>query len=212
MLKKYFLLFSLFCTGENLVQAQPYSIVIKGGHIIDPKNNIDALMDIAIKDDTIVKVAKTIDAKDAVQVVDAHGMYVTPGLIDIHTHDFYGNNPDQYLMDATSAVVPDGFTFRVGVTTVVDAGSSGWRTFPLFKEQTIDRSQTRVLAFLNIVGAGMRGGAYEQNANDMDPEMAAYVAKQYKNYIVGFKVAHFEAAKWIPVDSAVEAGKLTDFR
>jgi len=209
MLKKYFLLFSLFCTGENFVQAQLFSIVIKGGHVIDPKNNIDGLMDIAIKGDTIVKVAKNIDGKDAIQVVDAHGMYVTPGLIDIHTHDFYGNNPDQYLMDATAAVVPDGFTFRVGVTTVVDAGSSGWRTFPLFKEQTIDRSQTRVLAFLNIVGAGMRGGAYEQNANDMDPEMAAYVAKQYKNYIVGFKVAHFEPAKWIPVDSAVQAGKIT---
>ena len=136
-------------------------------------------------------------------------LYVTPGLIDIHTHDFYGNHPDQYLMDATSAIVPDGFTFRVGVTTVVDAGSSGWRTFPLFKEQTIDRSQTRVLAFLNIVGAGMRGGAYEQNVNDMDPAMAAYVAKEYKNYIVGFKVAHFEPANWNPVDSAVVAGKLT---
>ena len=80
---------------------------------------------------------------------------------------------------------------------------------PLFKQQTIDRSETRVLAFLNIVGAGMRGGAYEQNTNDMDPEMAAYVAKEYKNYIVGFKVAHFEPAKWIPVDSAVKAGKLT---
>jgi len=209
MLKKIFLLVCLFYTTANFVQAQFYSIVIKDGHVIDPKNNIDGIMDIAIKGDTIVKIAKTIDGKDAMQVVDAHGMYVTPGIIDIHTHDFYGNNPDQYLMDATAAVVPDGFTFRVGVTTVVDAGSSGWRTFPLFKQQTIDRSETRVLAFLNIVGAGMRGGAYEQNTNDMDPEMAAYVAKEYKNYIVGFKVAHFEPAKWIPVDSAVKAGKLT---
>ena len=209
MLKKIFLLICLFYTTDNFVHAQLYSIVIKGGHVIDPKNNIDGMMDIAIKGDTIVKVEKTIDGKDAMQVVDAHGMYVTPGIIDIHTHDFYGNNPDQYLMDATTAIVPDGFTFRVGVTTVVDAGSSGWRTFPLFKQQTIDRSETRVLAFLNIVGAGMRGGAYEQNTNDMDPEMAAYVAKEYKNYIVGFKVAHFEPAKWIPVDSAVKAGTLT---
>jgi len=209
MLKKIFLLVCLFYTTDNFVEAQLYNIVIKSGHVIDPKNNIDGIMDIAIKGDTIVKVAKTIDGKDAMQVVDAHGMYVTPGIIDIHTHDFYGNNPDQYLMDATAAVVPDGFTFRVGVTTVVDAGSSGWRTFPLFKQQTIDRSETRVLAFLNIVCAGMRGGAYEQNTNDMDPEMAAYVAKEYKNYIVGFKVAHFEPAKWIPVDSAVKAGKLT---
>ena len=210
MLKKYFLIFSLFCFGGNFVHAQQYNIIIKGGYVIDPKNNINGLMDIAILNGKIALVAKSIDGKDAAQVVDAHGLYVTPGLVDIHTHDFYGNNPDQYLMDATAAIVPDGFTFRTGVTTVVDAGSSGWRTFSLFKKQTIDRSQTRVLAFLNIVGAGMRGGAYEQNINDMDPAMAAYVAKQYKEYIVGFKVAHFEAAKWIPVDSAVEAGKLTN--
>ncbi len=209
MLKKYVLLCSMFFIGGNFAHAQLYDIVISGGHVIDPKNNIDGLMDIAIKDGKIALVAKSIDSKEAKQVVDAHGFYVTPGLIDIHTHDYYGNHPDQYLMDATSAVVPDGFTFRVGVTTVVDAGSSGWRTFPLFKEQAIDRSQTRVLAFLNIVGAGMRGGAYEQNVNDMDPAMAAYVAKEYKNYIVGFKVAHFEPASWNPVDSAVVAGKLT---
>lgn len=209
MLKKSILLFSLFFIGENFAHAQLYNIVIKGGHVIDAKNNIDGLMDIAIKDGKIALDAKNIDSKDAKQVVDAHNMYITPGIIDIHTHDFYGNHADQYLMDATSAVVPDGFTFRVGVTTVVDAGSSGWRTFPLFKEQTIDRSQTRVLAFLNIVGAGMRGGAYEQNVNDMDPAMAAYVAKEYKDYIVGFKVAHFEPEAWNPVDSAVKAGKLS---
>ncbi|MEO9004257.1 MAG: amidohydrolase/deacetylase family metallohydrolase, partial [Ginsengibacter sp.] len=121
-----------------------------------------------------------------------------------------GNHPDQYLMDGTAAIVPDGFTFRSGVTTVVDAGSSGWRTFPLFKEQTIDRSKTRVLAFLNIVGAGMRGGAYEQNVDDMDPVKAADVAKEYNDFIVGFKVAHFEPAQWTPVDNAVKAGVLTN--
>lgn len=210
MKRKYILLFPVFLLVGNIAMAQMYNIIIKGGHVMDPKNNINGIMDIAIKDGKIALVSKNIDSKEAKQVVDANDMYVTPGLIDIHTHDFYGNHSDQYLMDATSAIVPDGFTFRVGVTTVVDAGSSGWRTFPLFKEQTIDRSQTRVLAFLNIVGAGMRGGAYEQNINDMDPAMAAYVAKEYKDYIVGFKVAHFEPAAWNPVDSAVEAGKLTN--
>jgi dihydroorotase len=190
--------------------AQKYDIVIKGGHVIDAKNNINAAMDVAIKDGKIALIAKNIDAADASQMVDAKGLYVTPGIIDIHTHDFYGNHPDQYLMDGDVAIVPDGFTFRSGVTTVVDAGSSGWRTFPLFKEQTIDRSKTRVLAFLNIVGAGMRGGAYEQDVHDMDPTMAAYVANEYKDYIVGFKVAHFEPEAWNPVDSAVKAGKLSD--
>ena len=143
MLNKSFLLFVMLLAGTKFVGAQQYNIVIKGGHVIDPKNHIDAVADIAVRDGRIALVAKDIDNKDASQVVDAAGLYVTPGLIDIHTHDFYGNHPDQYLMDATSAVVPDGFTFRVGVTTVVDAGSSGWRTFPLFKEQTIDRSPSR---------------------------------------------------------------------
>lgn len=80
--------------------------------------------------------------------------------------------------------------------------------FPNSKKNVIDNSQTRVLSFLNIVGEGMRGGAYEQNENDMDPKMAALVAKQNKDYIVGFKVAHFMGAQWTPVDHAVEAGKL----
>jgi dihydroorotase len=210
MVKSCFLFFAFLCLGATFVNAQLYNIVIKGGHVIDPKNNINSAMDIAINDGKIALVAPNINAKDASQVIDAKGFYVTPGLIDIHTHDFYGNHADQYLMDAPSAISPDGFTFRTGVTTVVDAGSSGWRTFPLFKEQTIDKSQTRVLAFLNIVGAGMRGGAYEQNTDDMNPAMAAYVAKEYSDYIVGFKVAHFEPAKWTAVDSALKAGELTN--
>jgi dihydroorotase len=211
MKKTYFLFFFLFfLVGLSLTQAQTYSIVIKGGHVIDAKNNINGVMDVAVKDGKIAKIAKDISAKDAAQIVDAKGRYVTPGLIDIHTHVFYGNHSDQYLMDGTSAVVPDGFTFRSGVTTVVDAGSSGWRTFPLFKEQIIDKSQTRVFAFLNIVGAGMRGGAYEQDVNDMNSKMAAMVAKQYKDYIVGFKLAHYEAAEWTPVNRVVEAGTQTN--
>jgi dihydroorotase len=185
-------------------------IVIKGGHVIDPKNNIDAIMDIAIKDGKINQVAKNIDTTNALQVVDAKGIYVTPGLIDMHTHVFFGTLPDHYLSNGMVAVVPDGFTFRVGVTTVVDAGGAGWRSFPEFKKNIIDNSQTRVLSFLNIVGEGMRGGAYEQNINDMDPRMAAFVAKQYKNYIVGFKVAHFNGQDWTPVDRGVEAGRLAN--
>jgi dihydroorotase len=207
-MKRLLLPFLLFLLGANLAQAQMYSIVIKGGHVIDAKNNIDGVMDVAIKDGKIAKVAKSIDPKEAVQVVNAEGKYVTPGLIDIHTHVFYGNHADQYLMDGTSAVVPDGFSFRTGVTTMVDAGSSGWRTFPLFKKQTIDRSKTRVLAWLNVVGAGMRGGAYEQDVQDMNPKMAAMVAEEYKDYIVGFKLAHYEAYDWDAVNQAVKAGNL----
>lgn len=194
----------------NIASAQEYNILIKGGHVIDPKNNIDGVMDIAISQGKIAQVAKNIDPKKAIQVVDAKGFYVTPGLIDIHSHNFYGTEPDHAYSNGTSALPPDGFTFRTGVTTVVDAGGSGWRSFETFKKNVIDNSQTRVLAFLNIVGEGMRGGPYEQNTNDMDPKMTATVAKMNKGVVVGIKLAHYNGHEWTPVDRAVEAGKIAD--
>jgi dihydroorotase len=192
----------------GMIKAQTYSIVIKGGHVIDPMNNVDEVMDVAVKDGKIALIAKNIDGKDAVQVVNAEGLYVTPGLIDIHVHVFNGTNMDQQYMNGPSAVPPDGFTFRVGVTTVVDAGCAGWRTFPEFKRQTIDVSQTRVLAFLNIVGEGMRGGPFEQNLKDMDPKLAADFALKNSKDIVGIKLAHYSGREWAPVKLAEEAGKL----
>lgn len=197
----------LFATGSAV--AQQYDILIKGGHVIDAKNNIDEVMDVAIKDHKIAKVGKDL-AGSATQTVDAKGMYVTPGLIDIHTHNFFGTNMDQAYMNGPNAVPPDGFTFRNGVTTIVDAGSSGWRTFPTFMKQTIESSQTRVLAFLNIVGEGMRGGPFEQNQKDMDAERTGKMAKKYSDYIVGIKLAHYNGHDWTPTDRAVEAGKIAD--
>lgn len=206
-LKKSFLtVFSVLLV--LVLRAQDYTIVIKGGHVIDPKNNINEVMDVAVKDDKVVAVAKNIDARQA-QVIDAKGMYVTPGVIDIHSHNFFGTQENHYLGDGFEALPPDGFTFRVGVTTVVDAGGAGWKTFDTFKRQTIDHSQTRVLSFLNIVGEGMRGGPYEQNLNDMDAKLTAAVVRQHKE-IVGIKVAHYMGKEWDPVDRAVEAGKIAN--
>ena len=199
-----------FLVNANLLMAQTYSLVIKEGHVIDPKNGIDAIMDVAINDGKIVQVARNIDASRATQVVNAKGLYVTPGIIDIHTHNFVGTNLDQAYMNGPGGVIPDGFTLRCGVTTVVDAGSSGWRTFPEFKKNVIDRSQTRVLAFLNIVGQGMRGGPYEQDTSDMDPKLTAIVAKANKKDIVGIKLAHYEGFEWVAADRAAEAGKSAD--
>src|SRR5882757_8145158 len=208
-MRKLYILLSILCAWQ-LVQAQQYAIVIKGGHVIDPKNNIDAVMDIAINDGKIAAVARTIDARQAIQTVDAAGLYVTPGLIDIHAHVFYGVEPDHAYSNGMSSVVPDGFTFRTGVTTLVDAGCAGWRSFPLFKRQVIDHSQTRVLALLNIVGEGMRGGPYEQDTKDMDSKMTSMVARQYRDYIAGVKVAHYNGNEWTPVDEAVKAGILAN--
>jgi dihydroorotase len=206
--KLFLFLFSLLLAKGSW--SQTYSIVIKDGHVIDPKNNIDGVMDVAIQDGKIVLVAKNIDTKQATQVVNAKGFYVTPGLIDIHTHNFVGTNGDQAYMNGPAGVIPDGFTFRSGVTTIVDAGSSGWRTFPEFKKNIIDRSQTRVLAFLNIVGEGMRGSGYEQNVADMDSKLTAITAKANRNYVVGIKLAHFEGHEWTAADRAAEAGKIAD--
>ncbi len=211
LMKKILIILSiLFLIKSGMVDAQIYDIVIKGGHVIDPKNNIDELMDVAVKDGKIAQVAKNIDEKEGIQVVNARGFYVTPGLIDMHVHVFQGNNLDQEYMNGPNSVVPDGFTFRVGVTTVVDAGCAGWRTFPDFKRQTIDRSQTRVLAFLNIVGEGMRGGPFEQNLKDMDPKATAECALKNSKDIVGIKLAHFSGPDWTPTDRAVEAGKIAN--
>ncbi len=203
----HFLVASL-CLLGSLALAQPYTIVIKGGRLIDPKNNIDAVMDIAITDGKVAQVAKTIDAAGAKQVVDATGMLVTPGLIDMHGHVFYGTEPDHYLSNGLYAISPDGFTFRVGVTTIVDAGGAGWKSFETFRKNVIFASKTRVLSFMNIVGEGMRGGKFEQDTTDMDPKQAAAVALANKNDVVGFKVAHFQGKSWAPVDQAVAAGKL----
>ena len=189
--------------------SQTLDLLIRNGHVIDPKNNIDAVMDVAIQGNKIVQVAKNI-SQDAKTVVDATGLYVTPGLIDLHGHHFFGTQPNAYLSNSFTALPPDGFTFRAGVTTVADAGGAGWKNFDLFKSNVIDRSRTRVLAFLNIVGAGMSGGAHEQNLADMDPKLAAMAARTNKEHIVGIKLAHYEGKDWTPTERAVEAGKLAD--
>ena len=207
MKQKFLFLLCSICCLVLSAPAQDIDILIKNGHVIDPKNNIDAVMDIAIRDHKIMEVSKSI-TKSAKKIIDATGLYVTPGLIDIHGHHFFGTKQDAYLSDSYSALPPDGFTFRSGVTTVVDAGGSGWRNFATFKSQTIDHSKTKVFAFLNIVGSGMSGGAYEQNVSDMDAKLTAMVAKQYPQYIVGIKLAHYMSSEWTPTDQAVKAGTL----
>jgi dihydroorotase len=202
---------TLFLTALSIpAHAQQYSLLIKGGHVIDPKNQIDAVMDVAVSGGKIAQVAANIPASEARTVADATGMFVTPGLIDIHAHVYYGTDPDANLGNGMASLPPDGFTFRSGVTTAVDAGGSGWRTFKHFKEQVIDRSQTRVLALINIVGHGMRGDPIEQDLADMDSYLTAMRIIEYKNLIVGIKTAHYNGPEWTPVDRAVEAGKLAN--
>ena len=199
-----------FLSLWGFISAQPIDLLIKNGHVIDPKNNLDERLDVAVTDGKIVQVASNISQDSAFQVVDANGLYVVPGLIDIHAHNFWGTQENAYLRNSYSSLPPDGFTFRAGVTTVVDAGGAGWKNFDIFKAQTIDHSKTRVLSFLNIVGEGMSGGAFEQNIGDMDPKLTAMIAKENSDYIVGIKLAHYQGEEWAPVERAVEAGEMAN--
>jgi dihydroorotase len=186
-----------------------YDLVLSGGHVLDPKNHRDGVMDIAIKDGKIVDVAPHIGSPDTIKTVSLRGLYLTPGLIDIHVHAYAGTGErGSYAGD--DSVYPDGFTFRNGVTTVVDAGSSGWRNFEDFKQRVIDRSDTRVLAFLNIVGAGMRGQLYENNNDDMDGHATAAMLEKYPNVLVGIKSAHYSGRGWKPFEQAVLAGNIAN--
>jgi dihydroorotase len=202
-------LVALIAIGPPSAAAQPaapYTLLIKGGHVIDAKNGRDGVMDVAIADGKIAEVAASIDAAKARRVVDAAGLYVVPGLIDMHAHVFHGTEPDSYLSNGLVAVVPDSHSFRSGQTTLVDAGGAGWRNFLQFKTNVIDVSKTRVLSFLNIVGSGMKGGPVEQSLADMDAKLTAMRIVQNKGVIVGIKVAHYNGPEWDPVDRAVEAG------
>jgi dihydroorotase len=188
--------------------AQPrYEMVLKGGHVIDPRNQVDGIMDVAVAGGKIAAVRPDINPAEARSMVDVSGLYVTPGLIDNHVHVFATTGmKDAWAGD--SSVLPDGFSFRSGVTTMVDAGSSGWRNFEEFRNRVIDRARTRVLAMLNIVGLGMATDVPEQNVHDMDAKITAGMALKHRDVIVGIKSAHYQGPEWVSVDRAVEAGTI----
>jgi dihydroorotase len=188
-------------------QDPEFDLLIRNGHVIDAKNGLDAVRDVAIAGSKVALVAAGIAPARAKDVVDATGLYVTPGLIDIHAHVFWGHDPNAQYSDGYSAVQPDSHSFRSGQTTLVDVGGAGWRNFPQFKEQVIDRSRTRILSFINIVGSGMKGGPVEQNLADMDAKLTAMRIRQHRDLIVGVKVAHYNGPEWDPVTRAVEAGR-----
>ncbi|MDQ2901487.1 MAG: amidohydrolase/deacetylase family metallohydrolase, partial [Acidobacteriota bacterium] len=202
--------FFLLLLAATAALAQPrYDLLLKGGHVIDPKNNVDAIRDVAIANARIAAVAQNIPADQARKVVDARSLYVTPGLVDIHIHAFAATMDREYTGE--SSIRPDGFTFRSGVTTAVDAGSSGWRNFESFKKLVIDRAHTRIFAMLNIVGHGMGGRKdVEQDVSDMDPKLTAEMARKYKDAVVGIKIAHYAGPEWVAIERGVEAGTLAN--
>lgn len=187
----------LAAAGTSLCQPR-YDLLLKQGHVIDPANRIDGVMDVAVAGGKIARVAPDIPSSEARKTIDMKGLYVTPGLIDLHAHVF----------GYSGSIFPDDSALPAGTTTIVDAGGSGWRTFDDMLERVIRPSRTRVLALINIVGHGMVGSAFEDNVADMDPEKTAAKIRERRDHIVGIKVAHFGGYGWSAIDRAIEAGNL----
>lgn len=192
--------------------AQGGKLLLKGGHVIDPANHIDGVMDVSISDGRIVLVGEELSAPEA-GVIDLSGYYVTPGLIDMHTHVYrFDWGPDNYV----GGIHADAHLFGSGVTTAVDAGTAGWRNFEDFERRCIRNSRVRILAFVNIAGPGMVEASKEQDITEMRPREAAAVAEAFPDLVVGIKTAHYRVTgdwdeshpPWESVDRAVEAAEL----
>jgi dihydroorotase len=193
----------------QFLQAQEIDLLLKGGRVIDPKNSIDSKMDVAVKDGKIYRIAAEISSSSAKKVLDVSGMLVSPGLINIHTHVYAGSKPG--FADGQSSQLPDAFAPRSGITTIVDAGTTGWRTFPDFKSKVVDPSLTRVLAFINIFETGFSSGsAIEPDLNTLDVQMTVDAIKKYPEFIVGTRIGHYKGKSWVPFDKASEAARIAD--
>src|SRR6516162_1276473 len=209
--------------GANAQTPSPrYDLLLRGGHVIDPSNNIDAAMDVAVSGGRIAAVDKDIPSTSAGKVVDVSGLYVTPGLIDIHYHVGMGGAPLNWFDPESRSHesplgIPADLALQSGVTTIVDAGTSGAETFLQEKEGVIDHARVRGLAFLNIVANGMSGGL-EQSVYEMDVKRCTETIKKYPDLIVGVKTAHYwtdapwdgEHTPWAAVDRAIECAAATD--
>ena len=181
-----------------------YDLLLKGGHLIDPQNDLDGARDMAVADGRVAAVDVDIPVDRAERVIDVDGLYITPGLVDIHTHMYAtAGNRDAWAGD--NSILPDGFSFRVGVTTMMDTGSAGCRNFEDFRFRVLDRFKTRMFALVNIVGLGMNTNIVEQNPFDMDPERTAAVALENEDVVVGIKTAHYWGPEWVSVDRTLEA-------
>ena len=200
--------FYAFCNHTLLAREEAkYDILLRGGHVINPANNINSVMDVAVQDGKIASIEKSIPDEKAKRVFDVSNYYVTPGFIDIHAHVFY-----TFFTPSARSIIADDFCFPSGVTTVVDAGTSGAESFEDFK-MLIDKSQTRILAFINIAAPGMNSA--EQDPAQFDVTLAVSTAKKYPDIIVGFKTAHYWASRpydslhtpWASVDSLMKAGR-----
>ncbi len=187
-----------------------YDLILKGGRVIDPANDIDQVADVAIKDGKIARVGESIPGGNG--CVDVTGFLVTPGLIDIHVHAYTdrANAAPGFFVASLNA---DAHFLNSGVTTCVDTGTAGAQEIDHFRESVIEKATTRILAYVNISSPGM--GAPEQTISNFDVDAAASAADRNREVVVGLKTAHYWTSKpfdddhppWESVERAVDAGK-----
>lgn len=159
-----------------------YDLVVKGGTVIDASQGLDAVRDVALLNGKVAAVEASIPESDAREVVDAAGLIVTPGLIDMHVHAYWGV--------CVYGIEPDASNISKGVTTAMDCGSAGARTFPAFRRYVIERADTRLYALLNISAAGIIsdkiGELQDPRWADVDEAVAA--GRQNRDVVLGIKV------------------------
>ena len=156
-----------------------YDLVLKGGVVIDPAQDLRGALDVAVQDGKIAAVAANIPASEARRVIHVPGKTVTPGLIDLHTHVFDGV--------AANGVHPDIAGVHAGVTTVVDAGSSGCATFSAFPRHILPKCETEVIPLLHICQTGLATNPDIIAESSIDLESTLKVAREHKGLIKGIK-------------------------
>ena len=189
-----------------------YDLLLRNGRVIDPANRMDQCADVAIRDGKIVGVGPALQG-EAVRTVDVTGLIVTPGLIDCHCH-VYPTFPQ--AENRLYNINADAHMLQSGVTTVIDAGTCGWRDFMRFKETVIDVSEVRVLAMINIAAGGMVCMESEQKPEEFNAGVAAEIARAYGDIVVAIKTAHYwthkpftdEHRPWTSVEATLRAGEL----
>jgi dihydroorotase len=156
-----------------------YDLLLKGGSVIDPAQDMRGALDVAVQDGKIAQVAANIPASEARRVIHIPGKTVTPGLIDLHTHVFDGV--------AANGVHPDIAGVHAGVTTVVDAGSSGCATFSAFPRHILPKCETEVIPLLHICQTGLATNPDIIAESSIDLESTLKVAREHRGLIKGIK-------------------------
>lgn len=161
-----------------------YDLVLKGGRVIDPDQGLDRVCDVAFAGGKVAALGD--DLHDTKQTRDVAGLIVTPGLIDLHTHVYWGGT--------SAGVDPDAYAKPCGITTVVDAGTAGPGNIAGFRRHVIERSEVRILPFLNVAYPGIfalgKHIALGESADLrlLEPTACLEAARDHKDLIVGIKV------------------------